>query len=41
MIPSIKALMFDTGGTVLDLRGGVSAALASVGARSRAGVAFA
>jgi 2-haloacid dehalogenase len=33
MIPSIKALTFDTGGTVLDWHSGVSAALASVGAR--------
>lgn len=33
MIQSIKALTFDTGGTVLDWHSGVSAALASVGAR--------
>jgi len=35
MIPEIKALTFDTGGTILDWHGGISAALAKAGARQR------
>lgn len=33
MTPSVRALAFDTGGTVLDWHGGVSSALAALGAR--------
>ena len=33
MTPGIKALTFDTGGTVLDWHRGIAAALAAVGAR--------
>lgn len=35
MTPSIKALTFDTGGTILDWHSGISAALATAGARRR------
>ena len=33
MAPSVKALAFDTGGTILDWHRGISAALAKVGER--------